>query len=207
MGYKSQKLKIMKRIMTIIAATAITMSATAQTKTNAGTFTKPSTGSWLFQGSFTPNLSSGTMFNLPSVNGITGVSARKFNSESKATRYSAALAISNSGATGAETAFGVGVGIGIENHRKGAERLSTYWGYGGMLSYQKDKDPAKTSTIGVTAQLFTGFDYYVVPNVYVGAEINYGLGLNSITPDGGTAATSWGLGSGISPILRLGWKL
>jgi len=195
----------MKKIFAVIATTAIALGANAQIKTNAGTFTKPSAGTWLVEGTFTPNLSSGTMFSLPSVNGISGVTARKFSSDKKATRYSAALAISNSGVTGTATAFGVAVGIGVENHSKGAERLSTYWGYGGSLGYSKNA--AKTSNIGVGAQLFTGFDYYVVPNVYLGAEINYGLALNSTTPDGGSATTGWGLGSGITPVLRLGWKL
>ena len=195
----------MKKIFTIVAATAITLTASAQIKTNAGTFTKPTAGSWLVQGSFTPNLSSGTLFSLPSFNGVTGISARKFSSESKATRYSAALAVSNSGATGAETAFGVAVGIGVENHKKGAERLSTYWGYGGILGYSKDD--LKTSRIGVQAQLFTGFDYYVVPNVYIGAEMNFGLGITNTKPDAGDSKTGWGLGSGVTPVLRLGWKL
>jgi hypothetical protein len=194
----------MKKILTIAVA-AISLSANAQIKTNAGTFTKPSAGSWLVQGTFTPNLAGATVFGLPAINGITGVTARKFSSESKATRYSAALAIGT--ATGAPTAFGVAVGLGIENHMKGAERLSTYWGYGAMLSYAKDATVAENSTLGVTAQLFTGFDYYVVPNVYLGAEISYGLGFNSTKPSGGTAVTTLNLASAISPVLRIGWKL
>ena len=36
MWHKSQKLKIIKRITTIIAATATTIDASAQTKTNGG---------------------------------------------------------------------------------------------------------------------------------------------------------------------------
>ncbi len=195
----------MKKVFAIIAATAITLGASAQIKTNAGTFSKPNAGSWLVEGTFTPNFSSGTMFSLPSFNGTTGFNVRKFNSDSKAMRYTAGLAISNSGAQNAETAFGVAVGIGVENHKKGAERLSTFWGYGGKIGYSKDV--LKTSRLGFEAQLFTGFDYYVVPNVYLGAEMGFGLGLTSTTPDGGSATTGWGLGSGISPVLRLGWRL
>ena len=30
----------------------------------------------------------------------------------------------------------VGLGYGIENHFAGAERLSTYWGYGGTSGYE-----------------------------------------------------------------------
>jgi len=195
----------MKKIFTIIAATIITVTATAQIKTNAGTFTKPSAGSWLTQVSFTPNLSSGTMFSSPSFVGVTGVSARKFSSESKATRYSAAFAIGSTGVSGAPTTFGVAAGIGVENHFKGAERLSTYWGYGGMLGYSTDD--LKTTRFGVQGQLFTGFDYYVVPNVYIGAEMSFGLDLISTKPNGGSSATGFGLGSGVTPVLRLGWKL
>jgi hypothetical protein len=196
----------MKKVFGIIAITAISLSANAQIKTNAGTFSKPSKGSWLIEGAFTPNLAGGTMFSLPNLGTpafpVTVVSARKFSSESKATRYSAATTLGTG--TGNISAFGVAVGLGIENHMKGAERLSTYWGYGAMLGFGRDFTLAER--LSVTAQLFTGFDYYVVPNVYLGAEINYGLGFTSTKPTGGTATTTLNLGSGISSALRIGWK-
>jgi hypothetical protein len=199
----------MKKVFGIIAITAISLSANAQIKTNAGTFAKPTVGSWLVQVTFTPDLGGGgSIFNLPNFgsteNPLTGFTARKFTSESKAIRYSAALDIKNSGEKDAPTTFGVAVGLGIENHMKGAERLSTYWGYGGMIGY--GKDVLKSTTIGVKAQLFTGFDYYIVPNVYLGAEITYGLGISSVKPEGGDSKTAWGLTSGINPGFRLGWK-
>jgi hypothetical protein len=46
-------------------------------------------------------------------------------------------------------------------HEK-AERLSTYCGNGELLSYAKDT--SKNATIGILAQVFTGFDYYVFSN-------------------------------------------
>jgi hypothetical protein len=87
---------------------------------------------------------------------------------------------------------------------KGASRLSTYWGYEGNLGYSKNA--LKTSTLGLSAQLFTGCDYYIVPNVYLGCELNYGLSVISTTPDAGDGSTSIGLNPGLSPTLRMGWR-
>jgi hypothetical protein len=124
-------------------------------------------------------------------------------------RYSANLSFVDTGVKDASgtkvpAAYTVAVGVGIENHMKGAERLSTYWGYEGAL--MMSKDAAKTSSIGVGAQLFTGCDYYIMPNVYLGAEVNFGLGVTSVTPDGGDGVTAISLQPGINPNLRLGWR-
>ncbi len=194
----------MKKVIFTLGAVLAISFANAQT-TNAGTFSKPTAGSSQVEVVFTPNLSGATMFALPSFYGSTtqGFRLRKFSSDTKAMRYTALLSVDKANSD-AETATAVAFGIGVENHMKGASRLSTYWGYEGNLGYMKDD--LKTSTLGISAQLFTGCDYYIVPNVYIGCELNYGLSVISTTPDVGDASTSFTLNPGLSPTLRMGWR-
>ena len=102
--------------------------------------------------------------------------------------------------------YGVALGYGIENHLAGAERLSTYWGYGGSLGYEdmggtdeagEDLDGSVTVGVGV----FLGADYYIIPKVYVGLELGYGLGVASQDD------TSWGLDGGVTGMMRVGFRL
>ncbi len=198
-----------KIILTVAAVLALTFA-------NAQSYTKPTAGSTQVEVTFTPNLSSGAMFANSSFYGLdtptgptTGLRMRKFSSDTKAMRYTANLSISSSGKEDAAgdkepTAFLAAFGIGVENHMKGTDRLSTYWGYEGNVGF--GKDIAKTTTIGVGAQLFTGCDYYIMPNVYLGAEVNFGLSVSSVKPDGGDGVTAFKLNPGINPSLRLGWR-
>jgi len=193
-----------KIILTVAAVFALSFA-------NAQSYTKPSAGSTQVEVTFTPNLSSDAMFANSSFYGseTTGLRMRKFSSDTKAMRYTANLSVTSSGKVDAAgekepTAFLAAVGLGIENHMKGADRLSTYWGYEGSVMF--GKDVAKTTTIGVGAQLFTGCDYYIMPNVYLGAEVNFGLSVASVKPDGGDGETAFSLKPGINPNLRLGWR-
>jgi hypothetical protein len=131
----------MKKIILTAAAVFAFSFANAQIKTEAGTFTKPTEGSLLFEVSFSPNLSgelaSAGIFSLPNFYGsnIPGVRARKFVSDTKAIRYSGNVTIDQSGIEGQDAQFTLALGVGVENHMKGAERLSTYWGYEGSLGF------------------------------------------------------------------------
>ena len=211
----------MKKIILTAAAVFAFSFANAQIKTEAGTFTKPTEGSLLFEVSFSPNLAGGQqgVFSLPNFYGtdsaIPGIRARKFVSDTKAIRYTGNVSISNTGQEDEDTAFAVAVGVGVENHMKGAERLSTYWGYEGNVGFQSaaatlDPDTlditAEETTFGVSAQVFTGFDYYIMPNIYLGAEINYGLAVLNTKPDGGDGVTSIKIQPSVLPSLRLGWR-
>ncbi|MFZ4680165.1 MAG: hypothetical protein ACOYLP_08360 [Flavobacterium sp.] len=216
----------MKKIILTVAAVFVLSFANAQIKTDAGTFTKPSAGSLQFELSFSPNIAgaASSMFSLPNFYGsnIPGIRARKFMSETKAMRYTGNVSISNSGAEGADTAFTVALGVGVENHMKGAERLSTYWGYEGNIGFQSTAgvagtfdpitgDPltpgtAKQTTLGLSAQLFTGFDYYIMPNIYLGCEINYGVAILNTKPDGGDGTTEFKVQPNVLPAFRLGWR-
>ena len=193
-----------KIILTAVAVFAFSF-ANAQIKTDAGTFTKPTAGSTHVELSFSPDVTGGpAMFSLPNFYGSTtpGVKVRKFSSDTKAMRYVGNVTMTKANSD-ADTDFTLALGVGVENHMKGAERLSTYWGYEGNVGYSSI---AKTSTLGVSAQVFTGFDYYIMPNIYLGCEVNYGLAILSTTPQGGTGTTSMKLQPGVLPALRLGWR-
>jgi hypothetical protein len=216
----------MKKIILTVAAVFVLSFANAQIKTDAGTFTKPSAGSLQFELSFSPNIAgaASSMFSLPNFYGsnIPGIRARKFMSETKAMRYTGNVSVANSGEEGADTDFTVALGVGVENHMKGAERLSTYWGYEGNIGFQSTGgvagtvdpitgDPltdgtAKQTTLGLSAQVFTGFDYYIMPNIYLGCEINYGIAILNTKPDGGDGVTSFKVQPNVLPSFRLGWR-
>jgi len=126
----------------------------------------------------------------------------------------------NSGEEGEDTQFTVGLSVGVEHHMKGAERLSTYWGYEGSLGYvsgyeeMESDDPfapgftimVKETKFGFGANVFTGFDYYIMPKIYLGAEVSYGLAVTNEKPDGGDGVTSIELSPSITPSFRLGWQ-
>jgi hypothetical protein len=207
--------QIMKKIIVTVAAIFAFGYANAQIKTDAGTFTKPTAGSIHVELSFSPNIAgaSSSMFSLPNFYGssIPGVKVREFVSDTKAIRYSGNVSVDNSGVKGEDTQFTVAAGIGIENHMKGAERLSTYWGYEGNVGFQSKRADALTGTsksteIGVSAQVFTGFDYYIMPNIYLGCEVNYGLAIINNKPDGADGTTSIKVQPNVLPALRLGWR-
>lgn len=197
-------------------------------KTNAGTFTKPVTGDIIMEINFSPDLTGQPgIFSLPTLSSemnLVGIKARKFITDTKVYRAIANLSISNSGEKGANTDFTLGAGFGIENHMKGAERLSTYWGYEGKVGFVSGSSLeevtvedgfggfetveviSKTTKIGVAGNVFTGFDYYIVPNIYLGAEVSYGLAITNTKPESTSAATKFELAPGVTPTFRLGWK-
>ena len=187
----------MKKVLFSAAALLAFGFANAQDiKTDAGTFTKPKSGTYIMEASMTPNVTGGGIFSLPSLNrdlGLLGIKVRNFSSDSKAIRMGANLSVLNSGEDNVDTEFTVGASIGVEHHMKGAERLSTYWGYEGNVGY-------------VSSNAFTGFDYYIMPKIYLGVEVSYGLAVTNTTPDGGDGVTKIQLAPGITPSFRMGWQ-
>jgi hypothetical protein len=213
----------MKKVLFSAAALLAFGFANAQDiKTDAGTFTKPTSGTYIMEATMTPDLAGGGIFSLPSLNsdlGMLGIKVRNFSSESKAMRLGANLTMLNSGEEGEDTQFTVGLSVGVEHHMKGAERLSTYWGYEGSLGYvngyeeitevfmgQTDTYFVKNTKFGFGANVFTGFDYYIMPKIYLGAEVSYGLAVTNEKPDGGDGVTSIELSPSITPSFRLGWQ-
>ncbi len=193
----------MKNLLLFIALVSFSF-ASAQITTNAGTFNKPSEGETAFEFNFMPNLDGSTMFTDKA-----NVMMRKFKSDTRVTRYKASLSVADSGVEGSDMTYGIGLGYGIENHFAGAERLSTYWGYGGLLGYfdngtSVDVDGNEVDLTGLTvgAEVFIGADYYIIPKVYVGMELNYGLGIASSDD-----VTAWGLAGGVTGMMRVGFRL
>ena len=193
----------MKNFLLFISLVSFSF-ASAQITTNAGTFNKPTEGETAFEFNFMPNLDGTTMFTDKA-----NVMMRKFKSDTKVTRYKASLSVADTGEEGSDMTYGIGLGYGIENHFAGAERLSTYWGYGGLLGYfdngtSVDVDGNEVDLTGLTvgAEVFIGADYYIIPKVYVGMELNYGLGIASSDD-----VTAWGLAGGVTGMMRVGFRL
>ena len=196
----------MKKLLLITALVSFSF-ASAQITTNAGTFDRPTAGDTAFEMKFMPNLDGTAMF-AESNSGT--LMMRSFKSDTKATRISASLTIADSGAEDSDTSMIASVGYGIENHFSGAERLSTYWGYGGNVSVgsgeagQDDEGNAvdAETSFGVGAGVFLGADYYIMPKVYVGVEMGYGLSISS-----GSDLMTYGLSGGVNGMMRVGFRL
>jgi len=199
-----------KIILSALALIALT-TVSAQISTDAGTFTKPIKGTTIFEANLTPDLSGGGIFTLSDVNsnlGTVGVRIRQFHSEKKACRWGAHLSMLDSGVSGVDTEFAIGVLVGVEHHRAGAERLSTYWGYEANAGYVTSNDDyeGQNKKFGLGASVFTGADYYIIPKVYLGAELGWGAALTNTNPDWGDNVTRLELGHSISPVFRVGWQ-
>lgn len=215
----------MKKIILSTVALFAFGIASAQIKTDAGTFNKPTAGTWIMEATMTPDITGKGIFSLSNVGssswGILGVKARKFSSDKSALRFAGTINYaSDSGRkiTGtddnAAASMAIAASVGMEHHMAGAERLSTYWGYEGTLAYRSQAltDDAgniyddKSTKIGVGANLFTGFDYYIMPKIYLGAEISYGLAFTSSKDGDADNVTKIELAPSITPSFRLGWQ-
>ena len=202
-----------KNLFSAAALLAFGFANAQDIKTDAGTFTKPKAGTYIMEATMTPDITGGGIFSLPTLNsdlGMLGIKVRKFSSDTKALRLAANLSILNSGEDDVDTEFSVGVSAGVEHHMGGVERLSTYWGYEGNLGYVSsngtDAEPGKSTKLGLGANLFTGFDYYIMPKIYLGAEVSYGLAVTNTKPDGGDGVTKIQLAPSITPSFRIGWQ-
>ena len=195
----------MKKLLLFTALASFTF-ASAQVTTNAGTFNKPAEGDTAFEMQFMPNLDGAAMF----ADAGATVTMRKFESATKAVRWSASLDVNGSDVEDSDAVWNLGLGYGVENHFAGSERLSTFWGYQGAVNIGsgvagQDADgnavDAETS-FGVGAGVFLGADYYIMPKVYVGVEMGYGLSINS-----GSDVMNYGLSGGVNGMMRVGFRL
>jgi len=201
----------MKRIILSAMALIAFSFANAQIVTDAGTFTKPVERTTIFEATLTPDLTGGGIFALSGVSDgldLVGIRIRHFETANKAIRYGAHLSMCDSGISGQDTDFAIALSVGLERHRAGAERLSTYWGYEGNVGYVTENDGygGSTSKWGVGASLFTGADYYIIPKVYLGAEISYGVAVTNTKPEHGNDVTRIESSPNITPSFRVGWQ-
>ena len=195
----------MKKLLLFTALASFSF-ASAQVTTNAGTFNKPAEGDTAFEMQFMPNLDGAAMF----ADAGATVTMRKFESATKAVRWSASLDVNGSDVEDSDAVWNLGLGYGIENHFSGSERLSTFWGYGanvgigsGEASTDADGNAVDAETsFGVGAGVFLGADYYIMPKVYVGVEMGYGLSITS-----GNDLMTYGLSGGVNGMMRVGFRL
>ena len=195
----------MKKLLLFTALASFTF-ASAQVTTNAGTFNKPAEGDTAFEMQFMPNLDGAAMF----ADAGATVTMRKFESATKAVRWSASLDVSGSDVEDSDAVWNLALGYGVENHFAGSERLSTFWGYqgavnvgSGVASTDADGNAVDAETsFGVGAGVFLGADYYIMPKVYVGVEMGYGLSISS-----GSDLMTYGLSGGVNGMMRVGFRL
>tara|TARA_B110000967_G_C18631621_1_gene433935 strand:+ start:39 stop:626 length:588 start_codon:yes stop_codon:yes gene_type:complete len=195
----------MKKLLLFTALASFSF-ASAQVTTNAGTFNKPAEGDTAFEMQFMPNLDGAAMF----ADAGATVTMRKFESATKAVRWSASLDVNGSDVEDSDAVWNLGLGYGIENHFSGSERLSTFWGYGanvgigsGEASTDADGNAVDAETsFGLGAGVFLGADYYIMPKVYVGVEMGYGLSISS-----GSDLMTYGLSGGVNGMMRVGFRL
>tara|TARA_B110000908_G_scaffold24599_1_gene28211 strand:+ start:223 stop:810 length:588 start_codon:yes stop_codon:yes gene_type:complete len=195
----------MKKLLLFTALASFSF-ASAQVTTNAGTFNKPAEGDTAFEMQFMPNLDGAAMF----ADAGATVTMRKFESATKAVRWSASLDVNGSDLEDSDAVWNLGLGYGIENHFSGSERLSTFWGYGanvgigsGEASTDADGNAVDAETsFGLGAGVFLGADYYIMPKVYVGVEMGYGLSITS-----GNDLMTYGLSGGVNGMMRVGFRL
>jgi hypothetical protein len=195
----------MKKLLLFTALASFSF-ASAQVTTNAGTFNKPAEGDTAFEMQFMPNLDGAAMF----ADAGATVTMRKFESATKAVRWSASLDVNGSDLEDSDAVWNLGLGYGIENHFSGSERLSTFWGYGanvgigsGEASTDADGNAVDAETsFGLGAGVFLGADYYIMPKVYVGVEMGYGLSISS-----GSDLMTYGLSGGVNGMMRVGFRL
>jgi hypothetical protein len=127
-----------------------------------------------------------------------GAMLRDFKSATKANRWAADLAFSYNYARISERwkLEKIDFVWGMENHLKGSDRISSYWGYDVGIFTASNFD-----IIGFRSGLFTGFDVYLMDGLAVGAELGFQLrvGLDPISiafP-----------GSGMNSALKLCYRL
>ena len=221
----------MKKLLLFTALASFSF-ASAQVTTNAGTFNKPAEGDTAFEMQFMPNLDGAAMF-AESASGTAMM--RSFKSETKATRMSATF---NYNGGDDDSSLDLAIGYGIENHFAGAERLSTFWGYQGEIGIgssssttSTEDDPlvdyilqsngtVDTSSFSFGGGVFLGTEYYIIPKVYIGAEIGFGLSVDlnnsefsetnvssGDTTSGSSDSTNFSIGGGVTGMLRLGFRL
>jgi outer membrane protein W len=147
-----------------------------------------------------------------------------FGVTSSSTSYDVAENPDGTGSTGTveASASGFSIGVGIEKHFAGTERLSPYIGasigyssnssdatltnaaydptFGDYMyanGYSSTQDNGAVSTFGI--KLLAGADYYFVNNVYLGVEVGWGFSSSSEGDTKTVDVTPAGSSTSVSP--------
>src|SRR5690606_13715747 len=130
----------------------------------------------------------------------------------------AAEGVDVNGAKANVNSFGIALGYGIEKVFEAAERLNTYVGADANIGFvraagEAGKNDISQSGFGFGIKAFTGMDYYVLPKVYLGMELGYGIGFNTYGAtkmngvDNKTTSARFSLTPYVTPVFRLGYIL
>lgn len=215
----------------------------AQIHNDRGTFNMPGKGDLLVETQARVNVGGGGLFDLndgflSNLNsgldiGLTGYSSsnyfpmlkvRKFTSNNMAMRFMLNISYNSqridSGSSNLKVNnFGIAAGWGIEKIYAPAERLNTYIGADVMLGYAKlglkgsGNIDTRQGAFGFGLRGFTGMDYYVLPKVYLGLELGWGLSYNSYgvvkfdSGDNDITQSEFTLTPYVTPVFRLGYVL
>ncbi|MDB5273702.1 MAG: hypothetical protein JWO58_2069 [Chitinophagaceae bacterium] len=132
--------------------------------------------------------------------------------------------VGNNSTTSKVSRNGIAIAIGYEKHFSGAERLSTYAGAdlllgiaGSKASYNDGNNTfsGKQSTFGIGLRAVTGFDYYIIPKVYLGAELGLGISYDTYgvikqsgpgTSNGNAKSSDFAITPFVVPAFRLGYN-
>lgn len=178
---------------------------------------------------FLANLSAGMnqeILGAPSKAYFPMLKVRKFTSKNSAQRFGlnlsyASTSVKDDNSSDKNSDFGLALSYGMEKHFSGAERLSTYVGADATVGFNSisNKFTAGSTTdktsqfgFGFGVKAFTGMDYYIIPKVYLGIELGYGLGINSYgktkfqTGDNGQTSSDFTFTPFVSPTFRLGYR-
>ena len=170
--------------------------------------------------------------------GINGIKYRKFTDATTALRATVFLGMGSTttktlgaGSDGkgelktVKSNFNISIQPGIEKHFVGTDRLSPYYGAEAIIGFgsngTKEDDTygadntvkaiksSKQGTLNIGVNAFAGMDFYFADNIYLGAELGFGIGYNmkmapkteslDLIKDDGSIVTSEGLsGSSIN---------
>lgn len=215
----------------------------AQIRNDRGTFNMPGRGDILVETQANLNLTGGPVFSLNDgfLSGLSsglsmGASAgmgmpmlkvRVFGNNDFVHRMMLNISYgtrktSVSGIDSSASSFGVALTYGFEKIFRPAERLNTYIGADASIGFGRGQEKLDDSRVwqsafGLGVRAFTGMDYYVLPKVYLGFELGYGLGFSHYGPmkyefsgasgDDETTTNGITFAPYVNPSLRLGFVL
>ena len=132
-----------------------------------------------------------------------GISAKCFVAKKSELRIDLLFGFSSNKGTSATT---FGLNFGLNRHFNGTERISPYIGFllGFGVRNMKSDDQDSMKDLGMQIIVPTGFNWYVVNGLYIGAEIGLGLGFNKDLKE--KTKASFGINFFATPAIRLGWK-
>lgn len=223
-----------------VMAFAPVSQSNAQIRNDRGTFTLPrqgdilvetqtglfgSDGFFTLNDNFLQNLNNGLSFRSAAENQnyFPALKVRMFGRNNLVHRVSLNISYSSQNVTDSSidyrtNSFGIAASYGIEKVFEAAERLNTYVGADATIGFVRagEKWPyydTHQSGFGFGIKAFTGMDYYVLPKVYLGMELGYGLAFNTYgnvhyyVGNNNTTNSNFTLTPYVTPVFRLGYVL